>query len=222
MTSLRQHLLFASFNEQQFSQIETATSALSLNDGNHLFHQQDPAKYFYYLQAGEIKLYRLSANGEEKVIELIRPGQTFAEAVMFMNIQHYPVHAQAISDCELIQIKMSTFLKLLDQSPATCLKILAKMSQRLHGSIQEIDQLTLQNATMRVVQFMLQGITNDALSPYKIQWTAPKATLASRLSVRPETFSRILKQLTRDGLIEVQGKTITILNLEALRQHINI
>jgi Mn-dependent DtxR family transcriptional regulator len=69
---------------------------------------------------------------------------------------------------------------------------------------------------------MLQGITNNALSPYKIQWTAPKATLASRLSVRPETFSRILKQLTRDGLIEVQGKTITILNLEALRQHINI
>ena len=90
----------------------------------------------------------------------------------------------------------------------------------LLGSIQEIDQLTLQNATMRVIHFMLQGISSDSHSPCVIQWTAPKATLASRLSVRPETFSRILKQLSHDGLIQVQGKTISILNLDALRLYI--
>ena len=220
MTLLRQHILFATFNEQQFSQIEADTSTTSLLEGEHLFHQREPADYFYFLQSGEVKLYRLSPNGEEKVIELIRPGQTFAEAVMFMQIQHYPVHAQAISDCQLIQIKMKTFRKLLDHSPEACMKILARMSQILHGAIQEIDQLTLQNATMRVIQFMLQDVSKDTQLPYKIQWTAPKATLASRLSVRPETFSRILNQLTHDGLIEVHGKTINILNLDALRLHL--
>lgn len=220
MSSLRQHLLFATLNEQQFSQVEVDSSTISLTEGDHLFHQQDPADYFYFLQSGDIKLYRLSPNGEEKVIELIHPGQTFAEAVMFMQIQHYPVHAQAISACQLIQIRMSTFRKLLDHSPEACMKILARMSQILHGAIQEIDQLTLQNATMRVVQFMLQDASSDTQLPYVIKWTAPKATLASRLSVRPETFSRILNQLTRDGLIEVKGKTITVLDLDALRLHL--
>ena len=220
MISLRQHLLFASLSEQQFSQVKADASNKYLVEGDHLFHQQQPADYFYFLQSGDIKLYRLSPNGEEKVIELIRPGQTFAEAVMFMQIQHYPVHAQALSDCQLIQIRMDSFRKLLDKSPEACIKILARMSQRLHSAIQEIDQLTLQNATMRLIQFMLQGISSKASSPYEIQWTAPKATLASRLSVRPETFSRILKQLTRDGLIEVHGKTIIILNLDALRLHL--
>ncbi|MBV1913628.1 MAG: Crp/Fnr family transcriptional regulator [Cycloclasticus sp.] len=220
MTSLRQHLLFASLNDQQFSQVEASSSNKELTEGSHLFHQQQAANYFYYLQSGDIKLYRLSPNGEEKVIELIQPGQTFAEAVMFMQTQHYPVHAQAITDCQLVQIKMDSFRQLLDQSPETCMKILAKMSQRLHGSIQEIDQLTLQNATMRVIQFMLQGISSDSQSPCEIQWAAPKATLASRLSVRPETFSRILKQLSHEGLIQVQGKTISILDLGALRQYL--
>jgi len=220
MSSLRQHLLFATLNEQQFSQVEVDSSTISLTEGDHLFHQQDPADYFYFLQSGDIKLYRLSPNGEEKVIELIHPGQTFAEAVMFMQIQHYPVHAQAISACQLIQIRMSTFRKLLDHSPEACMKILARMSQILHGAIQEIDQLTLQNATMRVVQFMLQDASSDTQLPYVIKWTAPKATLASRLSVRPETFSRILNQLTHDGLIEVKGKTITVLDLDALRLHL--
>lgn len=139
---------------------------------------------------------------------------------MFMQIQHYPVHAQAISDCQLIRIRMSTFRKLLDHSQEACMKILARMSQILHGAIQEIDQLTLQNATMRVVQFILQDVTSDTQFPHAIKWTAPKATLASRLSVRPETFSRILKQLTHDDLIEVKGKTITILDLDALRLHL--
>jgi len=220
MTSLRQHLLFASLNDHQYSQVEADACTASLLEGDHLFHQQEPANYFYFLQSGEIKLYRLSPNGEEKVIELIRPGQTFAEAVMFMEIQHYPVHAQAITDCQLIQIKMKTFRKLLDHSPEACMKILARMSQILHGAVQEIDQLTLQNATMRVIQFMLQDVSSDTQIPHVIQWIAPKATLASRLSVRPETFSRILKQLTHEGLIEVHGKNITILNLDALRLHL--
>jgi len=220
MNLLRENILFASFNDEQFSQVISGARNKSLPEGEHLFHQQQAADFFYFLKSGTIKLYRSSAAGEQKVIEIIRPGQTFAEAIMFMQSQHYPVHAQAIADSRLIQIKMSVFRKQLDHSAETCMKILAKMSQRLHSSIQEIDQLTLQNATMRVIQFMLKGVSSDAPSPCEIQWTTPKATLASLLAVRPETFSRILKQLAHEGLIDVHGKTITIRNLDDLRLHI--
>jgi CRP-like cAMP-binding protein len=219
MESLRENLLFSTLNQQQFAALAEHSSRVQLSGGEHLFHQKDPANYFYLLETGNIKLYRLSPSGEEKVIELIHQGQTFAEAVMFMHGGTYPVNAQALSDCQLIRIHMKTFLNILEHSTDNCLKILALMSQRLHGAIQEIDQLSLQNAKIRIIQFLLRDVTSDTCEPHALKWAMPKATLASRLSVRPETFSRILQQLSQAALIKVEGKTITLLNIDALRQH---
>ncbi len=143
------------------------------------------------LEIGEVKFFRLSPDGAEKVIELIRAGQIFAEAMMFMENGFYPVNAQAVSDRRLIQIEMAMFRDMLKHSPETSLKILGHMSQRLHGLVQEIDQVTLQNVKMRVIQYLLREIRLDARLPYRLQWDTPKTVLASRLSVRPETFSRI-------------------------------
>lgn len=218
MNSLPQHLLFADLNEDQLRRVTASASTLQLAEGEHLFRQQQPAHYFFLLKTGEIKLYRLSPSGEEKVIELIREGQTFAEAVMFMQGGAYPVNAQALVNCQLVQIEMDAFRSLLEQSPQTCLKILGHMSQRLHGVIQEIDQLTLQNAKMRVVRFLLKELPINAVAPTLLQWTTPKAVLASRLSVRPETFSRILQQLIQEETIQVEGKNVMVLDIDALRQ----
>jgi CRP-like cAMP-binding protein len=216
----RQHLLFASFDDGQFRQVAHVMAEVRLADGEHLFRQQDPARYFYLLTAGQIKLYRLSANGEEKVIELIAAGQSFAEAVMFMDFGVYPVNAQALGDCALLRVDMAAYRTLLGQSPETCLRLLGHMSQRLHQSIREIGQLTLQNATMRIVQFLLNALPASVSAPHHIQWETPKSVLASRLSVRPETFSRILQQLSQERLIRVHGKTVEILDTEALRQRL--
>ena len=139
---------------------------------------------------------------------------------MFMQGGAYPVNAQAVADSQLVRIEIDAFRSLLEQSPQTCLKILGHMSQRLHGAVQEIDQLTLQNAKMRVIQFLLRELPVDATSPTVLQWTTPKAVLASRLSVRPETFSRILQQLTQEKLIQVEGKSVVVLDIEALHQNL--
>jgi len=219
MNLLPQHLLFADLNEEQVRRVTANAATVQLAEGDHLFRQQQPAHYFFLLKTGAIKLYRLSPSGEEKVIELIREGQTFAEAVMFMQGSAYPVNAQALVDSQLVRIEMNAFRRLLEHSPQTCLKILGHMSQRLHGAVQEIDQLTLQNAKMRVIQFLLRELPIDASSPTTLQWRTPKAVLASRLSVRPETFSRILKQLSQQGIIKVEGKNVKILDVDTLRQH---
>lgn len=214
----RQHLLFSGLDDAQFRQVANAIAEIRLADGEHLFRQHDAARYFYFLSAGQIKLYRLSAQGEEKVIELIAPGQSFAEAVMFMEIGMYPVNAQALGDCALWRVEMAAYRGLLKQSPDTCLRLLGYISQRLHQLIREIDQLTLQNATMRLVQFLLNALPPGAIAPQHIQWETPKSILASRLSVRPETFSRILQQLSQERLIRVHGKTVEIMDIEALRR----
>jgi CRP-like cAMP-binding protein len=217
MDILRKNILFSGLSDEQFALVVTNSKIVQLKEGEVLFRQQQPAKYFYFLDTGDIKLYRLSPEGAEKVIELIRAGQTFAEAVMFMHGSFYPVNAQALADSQLIKIEMMTFRSLLEHSSETSLKILGHMSRRLHGLVQEIEELTLQNAKMRVIQFLLRELPVNAVSPYQLQWNMPKTVLASRLSIRPETFSRILQQLAQEHLIKVEGRKIEILNIDKLK-----
>lgn len=217
---LGRHYLFASLDEEQLKHILPGVFEIQLAENEHLFHFGEEARYFYLLGSGQIQLYRLSPSGEEKVIELIQAGQSFAEAVMFFKINQYPVSAKAVVDCRLWRIDMKRFMALLQASNELCMRLLGGMSKRLHGAIQDIDQLTLQNASMRVIQLLLQAAPEDTANQYSLDLETPKQVLASRLSVRPETFSRILQQLSRRGLIAVQGKTVNILDFRALQREL--
>lgn len=221
LADLRQNYLFASLNEDQFARIRESTQIGYLKEGQSLFNLGDKARHFFLLRTGQIKLYRLSPWGEEKVIELINPGQTFAEAVMFFKKIEYPVNSKAVLDSQLWLIDMKVFLQILNESTEVCFFLLGDMSRRLHGAIQDIEQLTLQNATVRVIHLLLESTRADHINRYIVEWETPKQVLASRLSVRPETFSRILQQLSRRDLISVSGKFIEIIDLEGLRQAMN-
>lgn len=217
-TFLRQHFLFAGLSDPQFARIAATARQLPIRDGQEVFRAGDPAERFFLVESGLIQLYRLSAAGEEKVIELVRPGQTFAEALMFMERRRYPVSARAIGDSTLIGFAMAPFHAVLQESPATCLRLLGAMSQRLHQLLQEIDHLSLHNATARVVRLLLQAAPEAGAKRYAVEWQTPKQVLASRLSVRPETFSRILKQLSHAGLIRVHGRKVEVLDGEGLER----
>jgi CRP-like cAMP-binding protein len=212
-----QHHLFAPLEAADLARVLDSATPTRLDAGEELFSHGTPARRFYILEDGGVLLYRLSPAGEEKVIEIIQPRQSFAEAVMFMDGQRYPVSARALVDSAVWGFEMKTYRTLLEASPALCLKLLGRMSQRLHQLLQEVDQLSLNNARMRVVQYLLDAAPDGKPDQYQVQWDTPKQILASRLSVRPETFSRILQRLSQSGAIRVQGKVVTVLDAERLR-----
>ncbi|MDO9238963.1 MAG: Crp/Fnr family transcriptional regulator [Methylicorpusculum sp.] len=222
LNDLRLNFLFTGLNDEQFTQIRETARLIEVNEGEHLFHCGDVASHFFWLQQGLVQLYRLSPSGEEKVIDLIQAGQTFAEAVMFFKHNQYPVSAKSVRDSQLWMIDMSVFLGFLQESNELCLHMLGDMSRRLHNAIKEIDQLTLQNASVRVIHFLLQSAPPGQPDHYSLEWDTPKQVLASRLSVRPETFSRILQQLIRQQLISVNGKTVEVLDHQGLRKVITL
>lgn len=78
-----------------------------------------------------------------KGIEIIQPGQSFAEAVMFFKINSYPVSAKAVLPSRILRIEMKLFLGLLQESNELCLRMFGGMSKRLHRATQDIEQLTL-------------------------------------------------------------------------------
>jgi CRP-like cAMP-binding protein len=216
---LRKLYLFEGLNNQQFLQIKHSLRHLRLEDGEYLFKHGQHAERFFMLKEGHIKLLRLSLDGAEKVFEVVSPGQTFAEAIMFMPGSVYPMTAQAIGNISLLSFDNKVLLNILKESSDTCFRLMFHMSKRIRMWINEIDNLTLQNATYRLVNYLLYQIPEDHKNAYEFNFPIPKHVVASRLSIKPETLSRILHGLNKDGLITVKGRTIYIHNIDRLRLH---
>lgn len=218
-TDLRHHPLLGGLTDAQLDLMRKTVRQLKLADGEHLFEHGQVADRFYQVVSGQIKLYRVSAEGNERVIEVMLPGKSFAEAVIFMEKRCYPLNSQAMGETEVLTFDSKTFLKILEENRDACFRLLGDMSQRLHMRLNEIDYLTLQNASFRLVHYLLQQIPADKEDDEQVEITlaVSKSIIASRLSIQPETFSRILKNLSTRELITVKGKSIMLNDVEALR-----
>lgn len=217
---LRQSPLFSALDEAQLLQLQPHLGLRRLAQGEHLFAQGDAADAFFLLSEGQLRLYRLAPSGQEKVVEIVNSGETFAEALMFQELPSYPLNAQALLDSELIVIRARGFHQLLAGSVESCFKVMAGMSVRLRKLLGEIDALTLQNAGWRVANYLLQLLPEgDGEGAALITLPAAKNIVASRLSIQPETLSRSLNTLVQRGLIEVDGPNIRLLDVAALRRY---
>lgn len=211
---LRKALLFSALDEAQLALVLGTAHRRTLEAGARLFEQGERATHFYWIRSGAVKLSRLSPSGEEKIIELLSAGQTFAEALMFMGKEcAYPVTARTLEPSEIIIFDKGAFLSILRESVDTCFRLLADMSQRLHGLVSEIDQLTLKSATARVADFLISRASDTG----EVALGMPKHVVASRLSVKPETLSRIFSRLSAQDIITVAGAQITVNDMQSLR-----
>ncbi|MDX1655438.1 MAG: Crp/Fnr family transcriptional regulator [Candidatus Competibacteraceae bacterium] len=214
--------MFAPLDKSHREAVARNLRVVRLQAGERLFERGQKAERFFQVVTGQIKLYRVSAEGNEKIVEIAGPGKLFAEAVMFLENHVYPVNAMALSEAELWAFDSRVFLEQLRGSTALCLRLLADLSARLHTTLNEIDQLTLQNATFRVVSFLLQLLPPGAGNSAQLELPAAKNIIASRVSIKPETFSRILHNLHREGVLDNDGRIIRIHDVAALRRQVEV
>jgi CRP-like cAMP-binding protein len=211
---LSDHLLFKSFSREQLASVCKDATFVSIEKNGHLFEQGEKASCFYYLCSGQVKLSRISRKGDEKIIEILHQGDTFAEALMFLKRWEYPVAAQALNDSTLIRIHFDSYQAVLSESVETCLALLGDVSSRMHELINEIERLTLHNASCRLSSY-LSSLAPDEGGEFVLD--VPKLALASRLAISPETFSRIIGQLCKNDLIRVDRNKISILDSDGLK-----
>lgn len=211
--TLRRHHLFSPLPEKIFQDVCTLANLKRLPGHVTLMHQGDPADRFFLLVSGQVKLHRVTGEGQEHLVEVIRPGQTFAEALLFSHAKAYPVSATALKDSVLVSIEGHHYRTALEDQPQICLAILGTMSIHLHQRLKDIDTLSLANASRRVINFLIQ---ERDLASGDVVLQVPKRLVASKLGIQPETFSRILHRLVDAGLIEVQRRTIRIMCEEQL------
>ena len=213
---LAQVPLFSGLGEEELVRLARGTREIVAARGEILFHKGDAPLGFHLVIDGQIKLALTSARGNEKVVDVIGAGQTFGEAVMFMDRPHV-VFAQALTDTRLLLISKTVLLGELEKDPQFARKMLAALAQRLHHLITDVEAYSLHSGRQRIIGYLLREHEDSNTRELAVRLPTSKGVVASRLNLTQEHFSRILHELSENGLIVVEGRTIRIPDVARLR-----
>jgi len=213
--------LFSDLDRPELERLAAGCQLRRLGRGDMVFRVGEPCESFHVTVTGQVKLFGISPAGQEKVIELIGPGNSFAEALMFMD-KPYFINAQALTDTLLLSVGKAAVLAEIQGDSRFALRMLAGMSRRLHGLVRDVQAYALDSGVQRIIGYLLRDQADDDSPPDRVLTvTLPvsKATVASRLSITPEYFSRVLHELEEARLISVDKRDIHILDSAALSRY---
>lgn len=210
--------LFQEMNGEELARLAEGCTQTRLARGDMVFRVGEPCEAFHVAVTGQVKLFVLSQSGQEKVIEIVGPGQTFAEALMFTN-RPYILNAQALADSLVLSIGKHAVVSEITRDARFGLRMLAGISRRLHGLVRDVQAYALHSGAQRVIGYLLGDMEpDDSVSDESFTVTLPvsKATIASRLSLTPEYFSRVLHEFEAAGLIRIDKRDVHILDPQRL------
>ncbi len=210
--------LFSGLVPDELARIAQSCQIRNYAKGEMIFRLGEACEAFHLVFGGQVKLFVASPAGQEKVIEIISPGQSFAEALVFLN-KPYILSAQALVDTVLVNVSKRGVFSEIEQDPHFALHMLAGVSRRLHSLIQDVEAYALQTGMQRLIGYLLRGVEMDPANVQNsltVSLPASKATVASRLSLTPEYFSRVLHELEAQQLITIDRRDICILDVKRL------
>lgn len=222
--ALRGCKLFAGLPHEDLQQVAAITVVKSVEKGDYLFHEGEPAVGFYIVQKGAINVHRVNAAGKEQVIHVFRTGESFAEATLATETG-YPADARALESSQVLLVQKAGFIALLRRHPELALRMLGSMALHLRALVGQIEDLTLKDVETRLANWLIKRCPNpESPQPVTIQLKTTKRVLAAELGTVSETFSRTLAKFREQKLLAVKGKTLIVLNpaeLHALlRRHL--
>ena len=217
---LREIPMFSELSEAQLKEITSESTRVAFKKHQMLFMEGEQYRGFYILIEGSIKVFKVSKDGRETIIHLVRPMQAFADIPLFEGTA-YPVSAEALEDSELLFFNASRFIGLLERNPKISFQMLAGFAKRMKSLTQKIEELSSKEVTSRLAKYLIQevkaGGTAKLPEPF-IKLTVSRNTIAGYIGTITETLSRSLKKLQDDEVIRVQGKKIFIRNLKKLKE----
>ncbi|HDP99110.1 MAG TPA: Crp/Fnr family transcriptional regulator [bacterium] len=213
---LSQAFLFQSLDAEQIEVVEACTSLRQVAKGEHVFNEGQPATAFYIMVSGMVKIYKLSAGGNEKILHIQLAGDLVAEAVIF-EFDTYPAYCQALENTQLLRFSKEKFLDVLRCFPEITFHIMRAYSRRIRQLVDKIDEISLRDVRSRLANFLL---TNSKTKNGKLSCTLnfSKKDLSAMLGTIPETLSRALNFLKKEGFIEESGNSILIVSKAGLEQ----
>ena len=186
-----------------------------------IFEQGEPVTHFFGVLSGWVKLYRLRPDGSEVIIEVFGPGESFAEGAIGMP-DGYPVSAELVEDGRLLAVPVAGYIERLREDPELVVRTFASLAINLKRLVSRIESGSSLNSSQRVGAFLLHFCPppKPGGDPVDVRLPYDKKLIASRLGMKPETFSRALANLRKHG-VAVRGSKARISDLTQLRRHVS-
>lgn len=212
--------LFDRLSPERIEHIAPRVRRRRLSRAEVVFHKGDLPQGLFVVVEGHVKLALLSTAGNERVVEVVGPGQCFGEVALLTGAS-YSFLAQAVRDVVLLFIPKEVVYELLERTPEFVRCMLTGLAGRMQTLLQDVETCTQLTSARRVVGYLHQLCQDVEQEGDSVAITLPttKQIVASRLNVTPETFSRILHELTEAKLIAVNGRQIQIASRERLRSY---
>lgn len=198
-------------------QIILNNSTLEKREAGALVVQQgDNPSHLYFLVSGSMRTTRLTAEGNEATMRLLKEGDTFMDAVIFMGIAS-PINAEVLEVAELLKIPREVVFERLQHDSIFARNLLRIVTHHYKNSMKQIDNMLLRSPLQRLGMYLLDlHMEQDDMSR-EIKLPFKKSTLANYLGMKPETLSRALQQIKKLG-IDVDADTIKLNDIMALCQ----
>lgn len=200
--------LFKGLDPAALGRLAAAAERVPLVRGGLLFDRGAPATGMYLVVYGEIKLLSHTPVRGRRLAGIVGPGQSFGEPVMFLE-RPALVQARAASDALLLHLPKQAVFDEIERNPKFARRMIAGLCTRIERLVQALDRSPAGAGRDRLVAWLLRGRTGSA-GPLTIALSVSKAELASQLHLTPEHFSRLLHELAGAGLLQVDGRRITV------------
>ncbi|HDG98938.1 MAG TPA: Crp/Fnr family transcriptional regulator [Desulfobacterales bacterium] len=207
--------IFKGLQEGQLSDLAEIAVEKHFSKGQIIFLEGDEGKGFFVVYSGLVKIYKISSEGKEKILRLVKPHDIFGPVPLFSG-ETYPASADAMKSTKAFFFPRNVFINLIKKNPDIALNMLDALSDRLRQFTIQVEDLSLKEIPGRLATYFLQVSKEESRSDvFTLEIT--KAQIANLLGTTPETLSRVLSRMREAGIIEDKGKKIKILDIESLK-----
>ncbi len=208
--------LFGGMASEHLDEIEKLAVSKQYGRGETIFFEGDPGDGFYMVGTGKVKIFKISPAGKEQILHIFGPGEPFGEVPVFHG-QPFPANATTLEKTTLLYLPRKDFVTLVHNIPSLALNMLAVLSMRLRRFATQIENLSLKEVPARLAGYLLY-LAEEQGNKKQVELQISKGQLASLLGTIPETLSRIFSRMSDEGLIQVDGKTIRLLDRDELKR----
>jgi CRP/FNR family transcriptional regulator len=205
--------LFENVSPEPLKQVIQLAQERSFHRGQTIFLEGNVSKGFYIVAQGQVKVFKMTPDGREHILHIVEAGEPFGLAPIFYG-HFFPATAVGLSRTTTFFFPKAEIVHLISNYSDLALAFLAVQSSRMNCFTQKIESLALKGLPARLAEYLLEKQKEDG----SVSLDIPKKQLANLLGSSAESLSRALSELEKAGLIQMQGKTIRLLEQEALRK----
>jgi CRP/FNR family cyclic AMP-dependent transcriptional regulator len=211
---IRKIPIFSGLGPDELTEVKNIYLTGKYKKGNIIFFEGEPGEAVYFVKGGKIKVYKSDAEGREYILHIFGPGNIFAETVLLEG-GPYPASAEAVEDSIVGMIKNQDLEDLLKKNTGIALKIMKILSHRLRESQDKIKNLVFRDTYDRTACALHRMSLDHGVKTHKgieVELPITRAELASMVGTSRETVTRMLSEMRRKGIIDMNRQKITVLN----------